>query len=89
MAAVDLIWRLASEGGTGNNGIVLVDVECDQYLQRRESVELVPKHSVRIMREPAEPALGRGSERTLLPSAFHHARIGTYLRIPGWRGRFS
>ena len=29
MAEVHFIWRLASEGGMGNNGIV--DVECDQF----------------------------------------------------------
>jgi hypothetical protein len=40
---VHLIWRLASEGGMGNNGIVLLDIERDQPFQPRECVELVQK----------------------------------------------
>jgi hypothetical protein len=38
-AEVHFIWRLASEGGMGNNEIMLLDVERDQLLPSYE-----PKH---------------------------------------------
>jgi hypothetical protein len=52
MAEVHFIWRLAGKGGMGNNGIVLVDVECDQSFQRRERVELVQKQPAILHRPP-------------------------------------
>jgi hypothetical protein len=42
-AKVHFIWRLASEGGMGNNRIVLFDIERDQFFKRRECVQLVQK----------------------------------------------
>ena len=51
-AEVHLIWRLASEGGMGNNGIVFLDIERDQPFQRRECVELVQKQPAMLERTP-------------------------------------
>jgi hypothetical protein len=51
-AEVHFIWRLASEGGMGNNGIVLLDIERDQLFKRRECVQLVQKQPAMLHRPP-------------------------------------
>ena len=51
-AKVHFIWRLASEGRMGNNGIVSLDVERDQLFQRRECVQLVQKQPAMLHRPP-------------------------------------
>jgi hypothetical protein len=38
-AEVHFIWRLASEGGMGNNGVVLLDIDRDQLFKRRDCVD--------------------------------------------------
>src|ERR1017187_1793661 len=50
-AEVHFIWRLASEGGMGNNGIVLLDIERDQLFKRRECVQLVQKQPAMLHRQ--------------------------------------
>jgi hypothetical protein len=51
-AEVHFIWRLASEGGMGNNGIVLLDIEHAQLFQRRECVQVVQKQPAMLHRPP-------------------------------------
>jgi hypothetical protein len=40
-AKVHFIWRLASEGGMGNNRIVLFDIERDQFFKRRGAIAIL------------------------------------------------
>ena len=52
MAEVHFIRRLASEGGMWNDGIVLLDIERDQLLERRECVQLVQKQPAMLHGPP-------------------------------------
>ena len=51
-AEVHFIWRLASEGGMGNNGIVLHHIERDQFFKCRECVQLVQKQAAMLHGPP-------------------------------------
>jgi hypothetical protein len=53
-AEVHFIWRLTSEGGMGNNGIVLLDIKRDQLFQRRECVQLAQKQPAMPHRPPLD-----------------------------------
>src|SRR5664279_3562844 len=52
MAEVHFIRRLASEGVMWNDGIVLLDIERDQLLERRECVQLVQKQPAMLHGPP-------------------------------------
>ena len=51
-AEVHFIWRLASEGGMGNNGIRLLGIERDQLFQCCERVQLMQKQPAMLHRPP-------------------------------------